>query len=120
MITFHIKEIKNASAWRRALPRRRRPHRRPVRRCRATGRAIELGRTWIAFWPVRPTRALRGALWHIHRTCEHEAYGSDLTPLVRLPLRPNGVRTAPILLRSWPPSTTKSFLPAKVVFAGSC
>ena len=66
------------------------------------------------------TCALRGALWHIHRTCEHEAYGSDLTPLVRLPLRPNGARTAPILLRSWPPSTTKPFLPAKVVFAGRC
>ena len=72
-------------------------------------------------WPrVRPTRAPRGALWHTHRTCEHEAYGSDLTPLVRLPLRPNGARTAPILLRSRPPSTTKSFLPAKVVLAGHC
>ena len=45
------------------------------------------------------TRAPRGALWHIHRTCEREACGSDLTPLARLPEGQNGVRTAPILLR---------------------
>ena len=55
----------------------------------------EHGRLW-QFWP---TRAPRGALWHIRRTCEPEAYSSDRTPFARLPEDQHGVRIAPILLR---------------------
>ena len=72
----------------RTLRRRRRFDCRPHRPCRATGRDTDVRRTWVALSPVRPTCAPRGALWHTHRTCEHEAYGSDLTPLARLPRWP--------------------------------
>ena len=38
----------------RELRRRRRPHRNPVRRCRATGRDTDVRRTWVAFRRVWP------------------------------------------------------------------
>ena len=49
------------------------------------GEIQTLGEHGLLWRRLGPTRAPRGALWHTHRTCEHEAYGSDLTPLVRLP-----------------------------------
>ena len=70
---------------------RHHPDCRPVRHCRPTWRDTDVKRTWVAFQRLGPTRAPRGALWHIHRTCEREACGSDLARFARLP---DG-RTAP-------------------------
>ena len=60
-LNFYFLYKESAAAWLRVLPRRRRPLRRPVRHCRATGRDTDVRRTWVALSPVRPTRAPRGA-----------------------------------------------------------
>ena len=99
---------------------RHHPDCRPLRPWRATGRDTDVRRTWIALSTVRPTCAPWGAYsgGGMARNCE--AIGSHLAPFARLPEGQNGARSARIFLRSRPPSTTKAFLPAKVVFGNGC
>ena len=87
---------------------------------RATGGAIELGRTLVALRRLGPTRARREASLLVSTDHQFEIYGADLTPLAGLGLWPNGARLASLRLQPHYHPLPNLFLPAKVVFASRC
>ena len=86
--------------------------------CRATGRDTDVRRTWVALRHLGPTRAPRGAFPRGLAVVKLSADARTGRRSRASPLWPNRARLASLSPPHLLPSPTKSFLPAKVVFAG--